>query len=311
MNKQQALEAILDIAKRFNLTENDINHALRNAVSLPSATSRSAPTVGSVLFYLGGVFVLAGIAALVGLNWENLDANARILITLGSGLVCFIISIAVHFQFKVLVLAQVLACIAWVLEFSGGLILLVEKFIPWDDWDLNLFIVGGITFIQFLIFAFYTRSTSIVIATNISLISAMGGGLIYFGLSEPLIYLLLGVVFFIISHIFVNTKHDMITPITYFFATILFLFGLFKFVENKSYDVLFVIPTILVLVYGVVYKSRTVLFFSALTLLGFLSYYIFEHFANKTGIPLALVICGASFIIVGLIVAKLKQKFIS
>ena len=46
-----------------------------------------------MLGVLGGTFVFAGVGVFIALQWSELNAAARVLVTLGSGLIAFVLAL--------------------------------------------------------------------------------------------------------------------------------------------------------------------------------------------------------------------------
>ena len=87
-DKEEALQEIAAIARNNGITLAEITKALRD---LPA---RSSPGILSKLFgYLGGIFVFSGICIFVHMYWDDLNSAARVIVTLGSGYMLFIMAL--------------------------------------------------------------------------------------------------------------------------------------------------------------------------------------------------------------------------
>ena len=87
-DKEDALQEIVAIAKNNGITLTEITKALTD---LPAKQSSS---ILSKLFgYLGGIFVFSGICVFVHMYWEDFNSAARVILTLGTGFVLFIMAL--------------------------------------------------------------------------------------------------------------------------------------------------------------------------------------------------------------------------
>lgn len=90
MNKAQALQKIVDLAKQYQIDVKEIAFALK-----PNQTT-SPPDQNSWLnklySYIGGILIFAGICALIAMKWGDLNIYERITLTLGFGFSSFILA---------------------------------------------------------------------------------------------------------------------------------------------------------------------------------------------------------------------------
>lgn len=307
-NKQQALATIIEIAKKYDLSETDVAHAIRN--TSVKVTPEQESSVGSSLAYLGAILVFGGLCAFVSMHWESLNAMARILVTFGSGIVLFTVGMMILTYSNAQKISQSLFLMAWVLQVAGFYIMLAEWFPATGQWALPTLIIGSITCLQYLLVSMGFNNSVLLALTMLSLMMAMIGGLDIIDVQDNIQLLIYGGVLFVFSHLFMSTTHKTLTPLTFFFAGTLFLMGLFDSLENTKLDLLFVIPNILILCYSVAYKSKTLLFVSTFSLFLFIGYFTFRHFAHEAGWPIALMISGASFLIIALMILQLKKRFV-
>src|SRR5690349_9490579 len=95
-DRELALTEIVELARRHGLTAADITTALGggDARSLVEASAnRSRSVLVSVLGFLGGTFVFAGIGVFIAVQWDSLNSAARVIVTLGSGLVALVLAV--------------------------------------------------------------------------------------------------------------------------------------------------------------------------------------------------------------------------
>ena len=89
--RARALEQIVVLAREHRLTASEIGAALAHEPA-PAHESHARTVIVRVLGYLGGTFVFAGIAAFIALQWDAMNAAARVVITLGPGIAAFVLA---------------------------------------------------------------------------------------------------------------------------------------------------------------------------------------------------------------------------
>ena len=90
--REEALQQIAEIATLHQLTADDIANAL-NQASAPDQAERSTGILGKIMAYLGGIFVLAGIAIFIGMQWDLFGSAVRVMVTLGVGFIIFLFAL--------------------------------------------------------------------------------------------------------------------------------------------------------------------------------------------------------------------------
>jgi len=94
----------------------------------------------------------------------------------------------------------------------------------------------------------------------------------------------------------------------YFIGSIMAYAGLFSLVQNTSVELLYLAVTTSILYFCVLLQSRALLLSTVIAMLSFISYYSSEHFAYSLGWPVTLVILGITFMGIGAIAIKVKQR---
>ena len=87
--REEAIRAIVEIAENHDLKAEDIAAALQSP-DQPTEKSRAASVLTRITAYLGGVFVLAGIVLVIGMQWDLFSSAVRVLITLGVGFALYL-----------------------------------------------------------------------------------------------------------------------------------------------------------------------------------------------------------------------------
>ena len=96
--KKQALAQVLQIMEAHGLGADDVRKALKHKKSdTAGAGSGRRATLGQmvmrVFYYLGGTLVFAGLGIYIRTVWHDLSSLPRVLITLGTGFVAYLLGI--------------------------------------------------------------------------------------------------------------------------------------------------------------------------------------------------------------------------
>lgn len=91
-SRSEALQEIAEIAARHQLQADEIIGAL-NQAPVPDQAERSSGILAKITAYLGGVFVLAGIALFIGMQWDQFSSAVRVLVTLGTGFAVYLFAL--------------------------------------------------------------------------------------------------------------------------------------------------------------------------------------------------------------------------
>jgi hypothetical protein len=99
MDKMEVLRAIQDLAASGELLEAEVQAAVEagkqgETIRLPARRF----ALSEVLYYLGGAIIVLGIVVLIGQRWHTLSSVARILVSLGSGLVAYVMGVLAHYR---------------------------------------------------------------------------------------------------------------------------------------------------------------------------------------------------------------------
>ncbi len=122
--KDDALQDIVALAQHNQITLAEIAQALDASSVQPNAAPAS---VLSKLFgYVGGIFVFAGIGVFISMYWDDFGSASRVIITLGSGLVAFVMGLVCLTDQKYERATTPLFLMASVLQPTGIMVMLQE-----------------------------------------------------------------------------------------------------------------------------------------------------------------------------------------
>lgn len=300
MSKKQALTQIVTLAEEHNITADEINAALVQT----SIQDKSGSWLSTFMAYIGGAFIVGGLALLTGMIWDDLGSLSRVIITYGPGIVAFILGIITVKDQKFEKASTPLFLLSAHLMPSGMFIFLHE-FAQGDNVQLASLLVFGVVAIQFLSTFYSLRRTSLLFFGYLFAITAFGVLMDMAYVPYELIGVGLGLSILTFAYTVDKTPHRAIAAFYYFIGGLGFLWACFDILEDANpIDILFLPLTIFMMLLSVKVKSRTLLLVSTFALLGYLGYFTDQYFADILGWPIALIILG--FILIGISTKAIK-----
>ena len=306
-DRSRALDRIVALAQEHQLTAAEIAAAL-NTSSRPQE-GRARSLIVRVLGYLGGTFVFAGIAAFIALQWDSMNAAARVISTLGPGIAAFALAVLAHRDLRFDKAVAPLFLIAGALE-PTGMLVAFNEFGAGGDARWAALITAGVVAMQFAAaFATLRRSTPLFITvlfavlfwwTVFDLLDAddsatalvIGGSLVLAAIGVD------------------RTPHTANTPPWYFFGAAAFLYGLFDAVKDTPLEVLFIVAASGFVYLSAAVHSRTLLAVATMAILAYTGWFTGEHFANSLGWPVVLMMFGLLMIALSALAFRIDRQYI-
>ena len=124
-NRSEALQEIVDIAARHQLQADEVISAL-NKTPLADQAERSTGILAKITAYLGGVFVLAGIAIFIGMQWDQFSSAVRVLLTLGTGFAVYLFALTTMTDARFSKVTTPMLLIAALVQPTGIVVMLNE-----------------------------------------------------------------------------------------------------------------------------------------------------------------------------------------
>jgi len=305
-NKQEALTEIQNLSNKFDIKIYEIKSVLRDS---PSKLKDKTNLAQIFLSYMSGIFIFAGICIYISIIWNNLNLVAKIIITLGPGIVAYIISIFSVNNFTYKHIAAPLLLISAFLEPLGISVIIYNYFPNLTLSVVPPIIISAIMLIQYLLtFSKYKTHTALFLTLF------FGSGLFialsnYINISDNIAGLTLGASLLLISYSLTDTIYKNISPLWYFIASILLFSAYFDIVHSTIFELSFLFIVIFMIYISINIQNRTLLFTSACALIGFLGYYSAKYFANSLGWPITLIIIGIIFFIISGYMIKFTKNF--
>lgn len=286
-DRAAALNRIVDIARRHDLDPGEILEALG---SEPASSS----WVRALLAIIGGLLVLAGVAAAMQLLWDDLIPAARVAMVFGSGIVALALALALAAQREARFHAAVtpLMLVAALFQTAGLFVLLNEYPSGWED-STDASLVFSVLAIQFgSLFGAFRRTELLflLVAFAYLALAALLGRLEMDGES---IGIVIGASGLLVTWGIEKTAWRTFCPLAWFVFACCLTLGLFGQVEGAfPLDLLLIVLAALLIQLSVVVRSRSLLIQGVISMLAYLGYYTREYFADALGWPVALILFG-------------------
>jgi hypothetical protein len=306
-----ALHEIAALAKRHGLSAGEIAAALGEPSGAAAAAGegRARAVLVRVLGFLGGTFVFAGIGVFIALQWDAMNAAARVIVTLGSGLAAFVLAALSSREPRFARATTPFILVAAALE-PTGMGVAFHELGSGGDWRWATLAIAGTLSLQFgLALAVMRRSTLLFLSLMYGLafcwtafdLLRIDGNLTAVVLGGSVLLAALGVS---------RTPHREITPFFYFVGAAAFLGGLFDLVERTVLEILFVAAAAGVMYLSVAVHSRTLLVVATLAVLSYTGWFTGQHFADSIGWPLALIVFGILMIGLSALAFRIDRDYV-
>ncbi|MEM1155775.1 MAG: DUF2157 domain-containing protein [Pseudomonadota bacterium] len=306
--RDDALAKIVDIAQRNRLSVEDIQQALSGHATVDSGSGGGI--VRRLLAYIGGIFVFAGVVVYIGMFWEEMNSAARIIITLGSGLVALVLSLLTLQHDKYAKAATPLFLSAACLQPTGMLVAFEELGSGGDPQHALLATTVVMLAQQLLILLRYPRPVLVFLALAFAVMSCWNiFDLLY--VDEELNWMITGLSLILVSYGLDRTRYAVITPFWYFVGSASFLWASFELLENTSVHIFYLGITAFLLYVSTLARSRTLLFCSTVAMIGYLGYFPEQHFVDSVGWPITLVVMGLVLIGLSNLALRINRKYIA
>lgn len=307
-DRARALEEIVGIARRHHLTAADVAGALGESRAAPQAP-RARSVLVRVLGFLGGTFVFAGVGVFVALQWNAMNAPARVVATLGSGVALFLLGVLAARDARFEKASAGLLLAAALLQ-PMGMLVAFDEYGSGGDWRLASLATTGTMAAQFgLTFGSLRRSTPLFLCVLFGFLFAWTG-MDLAGIDGTVVALTLGGSLVLLAVGVDRQGYRGITASWYFVGAAAFLAGLFDLVEDSALEVLFLGAAAGFVYLSVVVSSRILLFVATLAILAYTGWFTAQHFADSIGWPLTLIAFGLAMIGLSALAYRIDRDYV-
>jgi hypothetical protein len=302
-----ALQQIAAIARQHGLSASEIAAALEAPAA--AAPPRGQAILVRVLGFLGGTFVFAGIGVFIALQWDALNAAARVLVTLGSGIASLVFAILAWRDRRFEKTVTPFLLMAAALE-PTGMLVAFDEFGSGGDWRWASLLTAGAMALQFsAVFRALRRSTALFLVVLFGTVF-WWTALDLADMDENAMALAIGASLLLACVGIDRMRRREITPFWYFCGATAFLYGLFDLVERTPAEILFLAVAAGFVYASVVLRSRTLLAVATLAILAYTAWFTSEHFVDSIGWPLALVAFGLVLIGMSALAFRLDREYV-
>lgn len=305
-SKEQAMTQIAALVEEHNISLEELTSALsRREID---ANKGDAFTLTRVFSYLGGIFILAGLSTYIGLSWERLNSAARIIITLGPGIVCLILALTMAFQSMSRSSVAILVILSALFQTTGLFVAVYEFSIGGGDIRVAAFIIFAVLALQYGLFFTKAKRTSLLFFTIYFAVGSFTSLCSFLNIPYKPVEFICGLSLLALSYGLHRTPYNSICGFGYFVGSILLLWLGFDILWHSRGEFLYVAIAAFMLYVSTIVGSRSILITSAIALFAYISYFTSEHFIDSVGWPICLIILGIVFFGIGNLALRLNKK---
>jgi hypothetical protein len=306
--KQDALAEVVDLITRHGLTIDEVSAALTGTDTY--AAQRSSSVISRIFAYLGGIFVFVGLGIFVAMRWDELGPAGRVMLTLGPGLCLFVLALVCTTDARLEAAATPLFLVAGLVQPTGILVMLreygrggeVEHAVLF--MSLVMLVQQGCTF--------WARRRTVLAFTTV--VFASIAVFVSLDLLEANLYLTgitMGVSLLCVGWSLDRSPHRAIAGLVYFAGAALALEETYSWLRREPLEILFLGAACGVVVLAAVARSRSLLVVGTAALVGYIADFIYQHFAENLGAPLALMAMGLVFLGLGAAAVRINAQYIA
>lgn len=289
------------------ITEHQLSKAdILSMFNIPSEESEGM--LQRVIMYIGGAFIFMGICVYIGMIWEDLNPLSRVIISLGSGFIAFVMGLLCLGDSRYTKASTPLFLVAASVQ-PLGLFVFMDEYLPKSgDAIKAACVVFGFMTIQQITAFVATKRTSLLFFSLFFFYAFLCVFMNWMRIEAPEGPLMIGLTALMVSWGVSQTPHKRIASFFFFWASLLTAVASFDVFGNSPFDVLLIGVSAGLIYLSVIVASRTVLTIGVLSLLAFLGYFTDEYFKDIVGWPIAMIVMGFIMIGISVFAVKLGKK---
>jgi len=328
MNKNEVLNAIEELSRTDQISKEELMNAYSTAKGISANGSTGMETielqedakhfnVSDVLYYIGGAIVFIGVAVMIGGSWGNLSDVARISVTLGLGIVFYIIGALLSNAVK-------FGGVSTAFFLTAGLTIPVGIFVLLDTIGIQTYtaqsnvIVSLILVICFLASHFAFKKSVLTVFTILySTWLFMSATNMLFDVGQlgwefyAYRVLAIGLSYIAIGYAFsLNKQLKNLRGWLYSFGSLLFL-GAAIALPGVFWEIIYPGLIFGIIMLSIKMKAKAFLVWGSLFLMGYIGKITATHFSTGLGWPVSLMIAGLALVGIGYYAFYLNKKYLS
>lgn len=310
MSKQDALAQITSLAIQNGISVSEIEAAILGN-NTEKKLEKSGGIAMKIFSILGGIFIFAGISSYIGMFWDEMNSAMRVIITLGSGFVAYLIGVTFFRNARYPTAVAPVMLVAALME-CGGLFVMIDEYFSnnSNNWRLACLIVFGLMLLQQLLTFISIRIPILLFTTLWFAGSFFAIAFDMLGVPERWNAIFIGLSLLLIAYGLRTTIYHRTLQLAYLVGSISFLYGTFDVLSNTPFEILYLAITCFMIYMSVMAHSTTLLVVSVLAMLSYIGYFTAENFVDSAGWPLALIVLGVLFFIISAGALRIKKKYI-
>lgn len=286
-------------SEESSVTDSDIKKSLGNI------------KMSQILSYVGAFIVFIGIVILIIQHWNDIGLVGRILVTLGAGVVAYIMGAMFGYYEKLYQVSQAFYLLSGFL-LPVGLAVVFEEYSVFEPLLMQVVISGALLMLYGLTLFIANRKDIFIIFSILYgtwFIYAFAIYIFEFVDEDVFKYLTLivGVAYMLLGYWISSTRWNRLASWLYSFGVIGLLTAAISL--GGVWDFLFAGILLGVMYLSIYLASRSFLVFGTLFIMIYIGKLTAEYFANVTGWPVALVIAGLALIGAGYLGYYLNEKY--
>lgn len=324
MNKEELLQELSSKVSVGEISREEVMSRLNIEPAMQREDEESTKKIShfsitKMLYVLGAVIVIIGIAFFVAQVWYDIGSFGRIVVTLGLGLLTTAIG-------SVLLKQKPEEKIGPIFHVIGGVLIPGGAMVTLSELSVEVVSLWPVTFTFGIIFIFYLLLNSVhknailtffAIANGTAFIYLLVDSMVdgqYYNHGDLYAYLtmVIGASYLLLAQHFREGWNKELVGVLYFFGITGFLGAAFSQVfDSVPWQMLYFLIVIGGLFLSIYMKSRSILVMSTLFLIAHVSYITSEYFADSIGWPISLVILGFIFIGLGYSSVTINKKYLT
>lgn len=272
--REDALRHILDTMAGHGLTLEDVKtaqHSRKKQERDKAAPSSKSETIMRLFAYIGASFIFAGIGIYIHTIWGGIGSAPRVVITLGTGFVAFILGLLFARNPRLEKAATPAHLIAFFMQPAGLFVLLHEYFGGGSPALGSVFVFGLLAVQQVFTFLALKRASALLY-TVLYTLGLIGAAVSWLDWHRAFSTLVTGLGFFLLTvDLQKRAPYKDLTPFFYILSVPMLLSGLYFYSYTPVYDPFNLAVLLGFLMIAVLQNSKTLYVLSIICIVSYLA----------------------------------------